>query len=273
MSSVSDTLQQMLTDFLTFLPKILAALVIFIISIYVAGLLSRLLHRGLEKRKADTEMILLLSKLSRWSLIIFGTIVALQQVGFDLSAFLAGLGILGFTVGFALQDVSKNFVAGLLLLWQQPFDIGDVIEVGDYTGTVADVDLRATEIYTFDGQNVLIPNADVFTSPITNFSKYPKRRLELSAGVAYGSDLDLVRQTVLDTLETIPGVLDDPAPVLTFDNLGASTIDFILYYWINTNETSLLDAKDAVLVGVNTAFAEKGIEMPFPTQTVLLKQQ
>jgi small conductance mechanosensitive channel len=272
MDSATETLQQMLADFLAFLPDLLAALVIFVIGLYVAGSLSRLLRRALETRKVEMETTMLLSKLSRWSVILFGTIVALQQVGFDLSAFLAGLGILGFTVGFALQDVSKNFVSGLLLLWQQPFDMGDVIEVGEFVGTVADVDLRATEIYTFDGQNVLIPNADVFTSPIKNYSKFPKRRLELKAGVAYDSDLDLVRKTVLETVTSVPGVLNDPEPAMVFDNFGGSTIDFTLYYWIDTKETNLLTIKDAVLTGVNAAFTAKGIEMPFPTQTVRLQQ-
>jgi small-conductance mechanosensitive channel len=273
MGSVTETLQQMLVDFLEFLPDIITALVVFVISLYLAGLLSRLLRRGLELRKTDPELMMLLSKISRWSVIVFGTIVALQQVGFDISAFLTGLGILGFTVGFALQDVSKNFIAGLLLLWQQPFDIGDVIEVSDYTGTVADVDLRATEIYTFDGQNVLIPNADVFISPIKNFSKYSKRRFDLSMGVAVDSDLELVMRIALETVGAISGVLQDPTPFISLDKFGSSTIDITLYYWLDTEVTDVFQTKNTVLVRINDAFADNGIEMPIPSQTVVLQEK
>ena len=226
----------------------------------------------MERRNADTEIKLLVDKITRWSIIILGTFAALQQVGFNITAFLAGLGILGFTVGFALQDVSKNFVAGLLLLLEQPFDIGDVIEVGDYTGTVANVEIRATEIYTFDGQNVLIPNADVFTSPIKNYSRYSKRRLDLTVGVAYDSDLELVRETVLEVIGTIPGVLSDPQPKVVFNNFGESTIDFVVYYWVDLKVGDYLGSIDTAITGINAAFKEVDIEMPYPITTVVLEK-
>ena len=144
MDPVSQALQNILANFLEFLPDLIVSLVIFFISLYLAGYLTRLISRTLERRKTDPEIRILVGQISRWAIIILGLILALQQDGFDLSAFLAGLGIIGFTIGFALQDVSKNFVSGLLLLLQQQFDVGDVIEVSGYTGTVANVDLRAT---------------------------------------------------------------------------------------------------------------------------------
>jgi small-conductance mechanosensitive channel len=227
---------------------------------------------ALDRRKADNEIKLLLVKLTKWSIIILGIFVALQQVGFNLTAFLTGLGILGFTVGFALQDVSKNFVAGLLLLLEQPFDIGDVIEVGEFVGKVANVEIRATEIYTFDGQNVLIPNAEVFTSSIKNYSRYNKRRLELTAGVAYDSDLEIVRSTVIDEINTIPGVLTDPAPTVVFNNLGESTVDFTVYYWIDLDVGDYLGSIDLSVTKIKSAFEEKNIVMPYPTQTILIEK-
>lgn len=269
MDTITIPLQTLLADFLTFLPNLLAALVIFVVSIYLAGVLTKWLLRGLERRETDRELRLLITKVSRWTIIVLGIVIALQQVGFDLSAFLAGLGILGFTVGFALQDVSKNFIAGLLLLLEQPFDIDDVIEVGDFIGTVADVDLRATELYTFDGQNVMIPNGDVFTSPIKNYSRYHKRRIELNVGVAYGSDLELVRETALEAVAQIEGLAPKPAPLVIFNNFGASSVDFTLYYWIDLNAADYLLSVDAGIVNINDAFEAKGIEIPFPVRTVL----
>lgn len=273
MNTFSDTFQQILNEFLNYLPKIVVALVIFVVGLYLAGWLSRILHSALERRETDKELKLLLVKLTRWSVIILGVFASLQQVGFNLTAFLTGLGILGFTIGFALQDVSKNFVSGILLLLEQPFEIGDVIEVGAFTGTVANVDIRATEVYTFDGQNVLIPNADIFTNPIKNYSRYTKRRLELSAGVAYDSDLEIVRSTVIDVINTIPGVMLDPAPKVVFNNLGASTVDFTVYYWVDLDIGDYIGSTDLAVTGIKNAFENKKIEMPYPTQTILLEQQ
>ena len=273
MNTISDTLQKMLQEFLNYLPKIVVALVIFVVSLYLAGWLAKILHSALERRETDKELKLLLVKLTRWSVIILGVFASLQQVGFNITAFLTGLGILGFTIGFALQDVSKNFVSGILLLLEQPFEIGNVIEVGAFLGTVANVDIRATEIYTFDGQNVLIPNADIFTNPIKNYSRYTKRRFDLSAGVAYDSDLEIVRSTVIDVINTIPGVMSDPPPQVVFNNLGASTVDFTVYYWVNLEVGDLTSTIDLAVTGIKIAFENKNIEMPYPTQTILLEKQ
>jgi small-conductance mechanosensitive channel len=270
MDTVSTTLQDLLAELLSLLPNLIIALLIFIVSLYIAGLVAKFVRSAMERRKSDNEVKLLIVNLTRWSVIILGIVAALQQVGFNLTAFLTGLGILGFTVGFALQDVSKNFIAGLLLLLEQPFDIGDMIEVGSHSGTVANVEIRATEIYTSDGQNVMIPNAEVFTSPIKNYSRYHKRRFDLTVGVAYDSDLEHVRGTVLEVINTIHGILSDPAPIVVFNNLGASTIDFTVYYWIDLKIGDYFGTIDKSITGIKTAFEEQKIEMPYPIQTVLL---
>lgn len=271
MEQISVVLQELLVKFLTFLPKAIVSMVILVISIYLAGVISRLVQRALQRRKADQEVKLVLTNITRWSVIVLGIFISMQQMGFDLSAFLVSLGVVGFTIGFALQDISKNLVAGMLLLLQQPFDIGQAIEVNGFSGTVLNVDLRATEIQTFDGKIVLIPNADVYTSPITNFSRAINRRLELTLGVAADADLELTRQTALEAVNAIEGVLADPAPQVVFNNFGASSIDFTLYYWVDTKAQGILDARDQAVVRINTAFVEKGIEIPYPVQTVITK--
>lgn len=273
MQPISTALDELLASLLALLPDLIIAILIFIASLYGAGLLSRMVRSALERRKTDREISILMVHITRWSVITLGTFTALLQVGFNLTAFLTGLGILGFTVGFALQDVSKNFVAGLLLLLEQPFDLGDVIEVGDYTGTVASVEIRATEIYTFDGQNVLIPNADVFTSPIKNFSRYSKRRLDHTIGVASDSDLELVRVTTLEVIHGIPGIVMDPAPNLVFNNFGESSIDFTVYYWVDLKIGDYFKAIDTAITGIKTAFEKKGIEIPSPIRTVVLEDK
>lgn len=272
MENITQIPQDWLTDFVRFLPRLIFSLTIFVAALAGAGMMGGLVQREMERRRVDPELALLSGQVTRWGTVTLGFIIALQQVYFDVAAFLTGLGILGFTIGFAIQDVSKNFVAGMLLLLQQPFEIGDAIEVGDFSGTVITVTLRATELRTFDGKYVLIPNADVFTSPIVNFSRDPLRRLDLVVGVAYDSDPDLVRQTATEAIAAIPGVLQDPAPAVVFDNLGPSTLDLTLYYWVDTRQTGFLTAKDAGVRAIKTTFEQAGIDMPYPTQTVLLQQ-
>jgi small-conductance mechanosensitive channel len=150
--------------------------------------------------------------------------------------------------------------------------MGDLIQIHDFTGKVKNVNLRATELLLLDGKMVLIPNADVYVSPITNYTREPLRRFDLTIGVAYDSDLELVRDTALETVARIPGVLADPAPSVVFQNFGDSTIEFTLYYWINAHNTDLFNVQNAVFLAINDVFAEKGIEIPYPIQTVLMKQ-
>ena len=261
MNNLTEMLQDLLTNAASFLPKLLAALVIFIIGLILAGLLSRTIRHQLKRREVDPELTLLIGQITRWSIIVLGIVIALQQVNFDLSAFLTGLGILGFTVGFAIQDVSKNFVAGLLLLLQQPFDIGDTVEVAGYGGTVLTIDLRATVMRTFDGKHLLIPNADVFTNAIINFSQSPRRRIQLTAGVAYDSDLDVVEETAIASINRIEGVLEHPAPVVVFDN-------FSLYYWVDANLPGVLGGTNAGVKAIKLAFEQAAIDMPYPIRVI-----
>jgi small-conductance mechanosensitive channel len=271
MEDINQTFMTYMVDFMAFLPKLIVSLVIFILGIVIAGLVSRAVRITLQRRGTDPEITILMRMLSRWAIIILAAVVALEQVDFDLTAFLAGIGIIGFTVGFAIQDVSKNFIAGLLLLLQQPFDIGDSIEVGSYSGKVMAVDLRATEMRTFDGRHVLIPNADVYTQAIVNFSRADRRRINFDVGVAYDSDLEVVKQTALEAIQGLDGLLHDPAPKVYYHSLSPSTIDFTIYYWVDISKSDPLVGQDQGVAAIKAAFEKAGIEMPYPIQTVINK--
>lgn len=266
-------LSSLLDSFMAFLPRLILALVIFLIGLYFARLTSKLVRRALEARKLKLQVIQMLSRISYWVVVILVTTMALQTIGFNLTAFLTGLGILGFTVGFALQDVSKNFIAGILMLLSQPFELGDTIEVAGYTGTVQAIEMRATELRTFDGRQVLIPNGDVFSTPVTNFSRNKLRRINVDVGIAYGSDLEKVRSTTLSAILALPGVLPDPAPQVMFNQFAESSINFTLFYWINQAETNFGDMVDAGFITVENCLREAGIAIPFPIRTVYLQEQ
>jgi len=254
------------------IPNILTALLIFVASLYLASLLSNLLKKVLDRRKADTEITMLLTQLTRWSIIVIGIITALQRF-FDVTAFLAGLGILGFTVGFALQDIMQNFVAGVILLIQQPFEVDDVIETDQFTGTILAINLRTTDMKTIDGRMVTIPNASILSNPITNYTRAEFRRIELPVGVSYEADPAVARQVVLESLLNVPGFVGEPEPIVVFHTFGGSSIDMSAYFWIDTSKTNPLLAKDAAFELVKAALDRKGIDIPFPITTVYMQSE
>lgn len=253
-------------------PNVLTAILIFFVSLYVAKLLSNLLRKVLERREADREVTILLTKITRWSIIAVGILAALQRF-FDVTAFLAGLGILGFTIGFALQNIMQNFVSGVILLIEQPFEVGDAVELSTYGGTVLNIHLRTTEMRTFEGLIVIIPNADVLSNTITNYTRADRRRIELPVGVSYGSDPAVVRQIVLEAIKNVPGFLGDPEPMVVFHTFGGSSVDMSAYFWIDTSKTNPFAAKDAAFEFVKAALEKNGIEIPFPITTVYMQSE
>lgn len=250
-------------------PDILIALVILIASLYLAGLLANLLERALERRQADAGLPHLLSQILRWTIITFGVVSALQRF-FDVTAFLAGLGILGFTVGFALQDIMKNFAAGVILLLQKPFVVGDAVTAANYGGTVLTIDLRTTEMKTWDGRIVVLPNAAILDSPIENYTRSNRRRVDLPVGVGYASKPEQVRGIVMDVIQSVAGVVKDPVPSVIFQNFGGSSIDLTAYFWIDAKLTDPLTAKDEALTKVKAAFEQANVDIPYPIQTIHL---
>lgn len=189
MDVLMHELAELLIAGVDFIPKLVVAIVVFLVSLVLARLGGRAVGRVAFARGVDEEIRKLLRRLTTVAVIVVGTVVALDQVDFDVTGFIAGIGLIGFTLGFAFQDIAKNFMAGILILLQQPFDIGDAIQVSGYEGTVTDVDIRATTIKAWDGQQVIVPNAEVYTSSIINYSKYPPRRIVLALGLGYDQDI------------------------------------------------------------------------------------
>src|SRR5688572_27436258 len=262
---------QFIAFFLAGTPKLFTALVIFVLSLYLARVISNLLRRVLQRRRAPLGVIQLLGQLVLWSIIVAGAITALQQF-FQVTAFLAGLGILGFTVGFALQDIMKNFASGVILLLQQPFHVGETIGVKGFDGTVLAIDLRATEMRAADGRVVILPNAEVLANPIVNYSRANHRRVDLSLNLSHTTEPGTVRQILLDAIQNVPGFVSDPEPVIVFNSLTDHALELNANFWIDVTKNDPLHAKDMALVNVKTAFNEQGIEIPHPIQAVFSKQ-
>lgn len=269
---MKDYIQTFIDKFIAGVPNLITALFIFLVSLYLASTLGNLLKRVLQRRNAPPGVTHLLSQLTRWTVIVIGTITAIQRF-FDVTAFLAGLGIIGFTVGFALQDVMKNFAAGIILLLQQPFDVGEFIGVAGFDGTVLEIDLRTTEMKALDGRIITLPNADVLANPIINYTRANRRRIELPVGVGYGTDTEIARKLVLEAIQNVPGYVAEPAPLVGFSNFGDSALELNTYFWIDTAQTNPFAAKDAAFSLIKTALDKQGIDIPFPIRTVYMQPQ
>ncbi|TAK11746.1 MAG: mechanosensitive ion channel family protein [Anaerolineae bacterium] len=244
------------------LPSIVTGLLVLLLAWLLARVASGLLRRSLNLRQTDPDFAALMVRLLRGVIISLGLLVALEQIGTDVTALLTGLGILGFTIGFALQDVAKNFVAGLLILVNQPFDLGDTIGVAGYTGRVADINLRDLVMQAEDGLYVRIPNGDVITQTLVNYTRTRRRRMELRIGVAYSADLEAAHAAALAAVRAVPGVLHDPAPEVVFDQFGDWAVQGAVTFWVEGGLDAHAAAQTAGLKAVKRAFEQAGIELP-----------
>jgi small conductance mechanosensitive channel len=270
MDMIYQRLLDLLVQAIDFLPRLIVAIVVFLVSLLGAKLAGRAAARA--ARNADEEIGRLLGRLAALATVVVGTVVALDQVNFDVTGFVAGLGLVGFTLGFAFQDIAKNLMAGILIVIQQPFEIGEAIEVSDYSGTVTDVDIRATTIKTWDGQKVILPNAQVYTSPITNYSGYAARRITLALGVGYEEDLANAQQVFLGAIQKVEGVLADPEPAIYCKGLGSSAVEMTAYFWMDQTESSLFVVTSEAVKALKEAATREGINLPYPIQTVRVRQ-
>lgn len=261
---------QFIENFIKGIPNLLTALVIFVVSLYLARFLSNILRRLLRVRKAPEGVTHLLGQLTLWTIVLIGMLTALQRF-FDVTAFLTGLGIVGFTIGFALQDVMKNFASGIILLLQQPFHVGESIELVGFEGTVLAIDLRTTEIRASDGRIVILPNASVLANPIVNYTRARQRRVDLSLSLSHGTDPNIARKIILEAIEEVEGFMGKPEPIIVFDNLTSSALILTVNFWIDALKTNPAQAKDTVLLKVKSAFNQQGIEIPHPVQAVYSK--
>jgi small conductance mechanosensitive channel len=265
--------EALLQSVLDFLPNLGLALLILLVSRFISRWGTRVVRAALEKRKRDPELIVLLELFTRWGILGVGIVWAIEQLAPGrFGTLLAGLGVVGISLGFALQDIAKNFLAGILLLLTSPFNLGDTIQVSGFTGKVLAINFRSTELREVDGRFVIIPNADVFINPIVNFSRAPRRRASLPLGITIDTDLDAATQAAFQAVSGIPGFIDDPGPQLLLEAFQDSIIQGTLFYWVDSKNFDFTDAQTAGAKAVNEAFKAAGLGMPYPTVEVTMLQ-
>lgn len=198
-----------------------------------------------------------------------GIIVAVDALGFDPQTVLAGLGLTSLALGFALKDILSNFVSGIIILALRPFEIGDQIQVGETEGNVERIELRATQIRTYDGRAVLVPNAELFTSRITNNTWAPVRRASAELFLDYQADLRKAVEIILETLRDTEGVLSEPEPSVRIRELGPFGMRIEARFWTDSRRSDFLLTTSRVRIGITESLKAKDIPLPNPIRSFI----
>jgi small-conductance mechanosensitive channel len=246
------------------LGSMITAVVILGAALLLARTSQRAVSGLLARRQVSPGAQAAAGKIARYLVGTIGAVVALSSLGLNLTALIAASSILLVGLGFGLQNVAQNFVSGLILLVEQPIREGDFVRVGDTLGLVRDIGLRATRVVTRDQVAIIVPNSELVSSPVVNHSRpTTELRFGVNVGVAYGSDVELVRSTLLGVAAAHPSVLAEPAPEVRFLDFGESSLDFTLLVWIADPQEDLRVGSD-LRFAIDAAFRRSGITIPFP---------
>jgi small conductance mechanosensitive channel len=247
-----------------------AVVFLFILLLFriLANIVRKLMIRSLASAKVKTSKLLadMITSIVSKIIMLFGLLVALSQMGIRLGPLLAGLGVAGFIVGFALQDTLSNFASGMMILFYRPFDEGDLVEAGGVFGRVSRMTLVSTTFLTLDHQTLVVPNSKIWGDVIKNVTAQEVRRVDMTFGISYADDIPHAERVLESILRDNAMVLDDPEPMVRLHNLGDSSVDFVVRPWVKTDD--YWEAYWAVTREVKMRFDREAIGIPFPQRDV-----
>lgn len=267
-----DAIGGMVESAIRLLPNIAIGIVIVLAAVVVGGWVERIVGRAVERAQLSTGARIVLGRLARWTVVVFGAFLALIVVlpNFTPTNLISALGVTSIAIGFAFKDILENLLAGLLMLISEPFRIGDLIEVDGYEGTVETIETRATQLRTPDGRRVTMPNAIVFTNAVVISTAFEARRSEYDIGIGYVEDVERVKALILEVLGRIDGLNTSPAPECYLWELGDSAVVLRLRWWTEPTNREVAEVRDRVLTDVKKALDAEGVDIPFPIRTVHL---
>lgn len=229
-------------------------------------------NRLLARTKFDPALRFAIGRFVGYLVIALGFVLALNNVGINLSSLTVVAGAVGIGLGFGLQNIVNNFFSGLIILAERPVAIGDRIEVGGVAGTVTKINMRSTTVVTNDNITIIVPNSDFISTAVTNWSHGdPKVRLRIPFGVAYGSDIPLLKKVILEVAAQQPAVPTEPPPALFFVGFGESSLDFELGVWTVEMAHNPLRFKSELYYAIEDALRRNRIEIPFPQRDLHLR--
>ncbi|MCH8568100.1 MAG: mechanosensitive ion channel [Balneolales bacterium] len=257
-------------------PVTLGSILIFssllVFFLILSRLVSTVLYRRILRKVAMDESIrYTLQRVTSYVILILGVMFSFQFIGIDLSGLAVIFGLLSVGIGFGLQNLTSNFISGIILLFERPISVGDRIIVGELEGDVQEINIRSTTINSIDNISIIVPNADFISGRVVNYSHGDTRiRINVEVGVSYNSDLDLVLETIKSVAISHSEVLAEPAPVVLLKHFGDSSWDMLLRCWIENPKRHPFVASD-LRCEIVRAFRKNNIEIPFPQRDLHLR--
>ncbi len=248
--------------------KLIFAILVFLIGSLVAKWILRLINKGLNRSRLDGMLVSFVTNILRWTFTLLVIIVALEQLGIPTTSLITLLGAAGLAIGLALKDSLQNFASGVLLILFRPFRTGDLIEAAGKTGVVEEIRIFSTQLRTPDNHEVTLPNGEVYSNAIINYTAKEQRRIDLVIGIGYDDDLRKAKEVLEGILENEERVLKEPAPLVAVGELGGSSVDILVRPWVNTAD--FFATKCALTEKIKLALDEAGISIPYPQMDVHL---
>jgi len=264
LSKTAQWLEDLMPRLVNFVLQVAFAFVIIIIGVKFIGWIRKILRRTLEKREADTGLIQFLDSFTKYGLYLILGLSVLQKFGVQTTSIVAAIGSAGVAVGLALQGSLSNIAGGVLILLLKPFKVGDFIVQGSLEGTVGEIQLFYTTLLTPDNRKIVIPNGQLSDNSLTNVTAEALRRLDITVGISYHSDIRLAKEILLKLGNSDPDVLredEEKAPMAVVTELGESSVNMMLRVWTPTDK--YWDVKFRLNEAVKLSFDEAGIEIPF----------
>ena len=249
---------------------IIQVIVVLVVGLVVAKQLRKFLAARLTKTRLDESVQYTILQFIHYSIVVIIFYQAIRLLNIDLTGLAFFAGILSVGIGFGLQSIANNFVSGIILMFERPIKVGDMIAVGDSEGRVQDIKMRATTVATRDNVSVIVPNSQFISGEVTNWShRDPKVRVHIPVGVAYGSDVQLVTELLLKVAQDHPQVMEEPAPNLWFTSFGDSSLNFDLLAWV-ANPILRKQIISDLNYAIDAAFRENDVTIPFPQRDLHL---
>ena len=245
-----------------FLPGLVAGLVVFGVFFLGYILVKRAIGLLQKRAQLDDTVTLFINRVAKVIILTWGLVAALNQVGFNATSFVAGLGVLGLSLGFAAKDALSNIISGIFIFLDRPFVIGDLIEIEGQYGRVAQITMRSTRVVTVDGKMLAIPNTKVVNSMVASFTNFPNLRLDIDVTIGVEENIAKVRRLILDLIEARPNFMTDPAARVVVTSLNDYNIALQVQAWI-ANERDHISERHALREAVFEALRNNDIDMPY----------
>ena len=262
---------QVQTTGVSFLIKAAIAIVIFVIGRFIAKAIAKGIRKLMRAQEVDKILETFVSNLAYWALMIFVIIAAINQLGIATTSLIAIMGAAGLAIGLALQGSLSNFAAGVLIVMFRPYRVGDFVEAAGISGVVVQVQILTTVLKTGDNKQIVVPNAQIMGSIITNYSANDTRRVDMVVGVSYEDDIDKVRATIKELIAADERILSDPECLIAVAELADSSVNFNVRPWVKSAD--YWGVKFDLTEAIKKRFDKEGISFPFPQQDVHLYRQ